>query len=180
VGSAEALPIQARYLISASSFMDSVPSPPPSPVSTSVNGTYTFTFDDSLASQPNIVPDSVVGLEIVDSNGSVIGFDETDSGIDAQVNVALDRVIFTIGGIANGITSMGGMTDDFRIGFIVSLSTLEVLSVSDAGMLQFVTSVDPFYAGPATVSRQVIPEPTSASLLVLGLLGLAMRWRLWI
>jgi len=153
--------------------MDSNSNPPLQPASTSVTGTYTFSFDDSIASQTNIVPDSVVGLQIMDSNGSVIGFDETDSGVDAQVNTALDRVIFTIGGLANGITFMQGGTDDFRIGFIASLSTLEVLSVTDFGTLGFVTSTDPLYTGPAAVSLVVIPEPTTLSLLSLGLLGLA-------
>lgn len=173
----DALPIQVSYQISASDFVDSNSNPPPSPVSTSANGTHTFTFDDSIPNQPNIVPDSVIGLDIIDSNASSIGFDGTDSGIDAQANTALDRVTFTVGGTVNGIPFMGGTTDDFRIGFIVSLSTLEVLTTTDFGMLQFVTSVDPLYAGPATVDLRLVPEPSSAVLLGLGLAGIASHRR---
>jgi hypothetical protein len=172
--------IQATYEISASGFQDSNQNPPGGQTSTAVNGTYTFTFDTEIPSQLAIVPDAVVGIDVVNELGTVVGFDESDSGVDAALNVALDLASITIGGTISGVPFMVGLSDDFRVRFEISLIDYEVDHVSDN--FSFVTTEDPFYTGPTTVSlvsATVIPEPSTALLFASGLIGLAIneRWR---
>ena len=84
VPTAQATLIQATYQISASNFQDSNSNPSVAPTSTVVTGSYQFTFDTQFVVQIGIVPDpggstTALGniLEIVNSNNSVIGFDQT-------------------------------------------------------------------------------------------------------
>ena len=125
---AQATLIQATYQISASSFLDSNSNPPVAPTSTVVTGSYQFTFDTQLAAQTAIVPDpggsttpSGNIIDIVDSNGSVIGFDQTNSGINTDVNIFTNVADITIGGTLNGVGSLVGLSDDFSTRFRISL-----------------------------------------------------------
>jgi hypothetical protein len=180
---AQATLIQATYQISASNFLDSNSNPPIAPTSALVTGSYQFTFDTQLAVQIGIVPDQGGSttpsgniIDIVDSNGSVIGFDQTNSGINTDVNIFTNVADITIGGTLNGVGSLVGLSDDFSTRFRISLIDFEVSSVIEN--FGFVTTVDPFYQGPTTVSLvsfSVLPEPNTAVLLGIGLVGLGMQ-----
>jgi hypothetical protein len=183
VPTAQATLIQATYQISASNFQDSNSNPSVAPTSTVVTGSYQFTFDTQFVVQIGIVPDpggstTALGniLEIVNSNNSVIGFDQTNSGVTTDVNIFTNVADITIGGTLNGVDSLVGLSDDFSTRFRISLIDFEVSSVIEN--FGFVTTVDPFYQGPTTVSLvsvSILPEPNTAVLLGIGLVGLGMQ-----
>ncbi len=115
-------------------------------------------------------------LEIVNSNNATIGFDQTNSGVNTDVNIFTNVADITIGGTLNGVNSLVGLSDDFSTRFQISLIDFEVSSVIEN--FGFVTTVDPFYQGPTTVSLVsflVLPEPNTAVLLGIGLVGLGMQ-----
>ncbi len=115
-------------------------------------------------------------LEIVNSNNATVGFDQTNSGVNTDVNIFTNVADITIGGTLNGVNSLVGLSDDFSTRFQISLIDFEVSSVIEN--FGFVTTVDPFYQGPTTVSLVsflVLPEPNTAVLLGIGLVGLGMQ-----
>jgi hypothetical protein len=81
----------------------------------------------------------------------------------------------TIGGTLNGVGSLVGLSNNFSTRFRISLIDFEVTSVIEN--FGFVTTVDPYYQRPTTVSLvhfSVLPEANTAVLLGLGLFGLGI------
>ena len=176
--SAEAIPILATYQFSAQNFLDSNSNPPPPPTSNAVAGTFTFTFDDAALPQHEIVPLAVVGVDLTYNDGSMMDFDETNSGVDVDFGNAAGEYRITFGATVSAVCCMIGLTNDFRLRFDIFLADGTVKAVVDPFTFNSIT--DPFYTGPTTMtllSYQVIPEPGTALLFGLGLTALAMQKR---
>ncbi len=140
--------VQATYQITASGFEDSNSNPPTGSASTQVTGLYTFTFDTAQAFQFEIVPDVVVGLDIAGSDGHLTDYDETNSGINTELNIFTESGRMTIGGSTNGVASMVGISDDFRVTFDISLVDYQVTFFFP---FVYVTTTDPFYTATNTL-----------------------------
>jgi hypothetical protein len=152
---AEAEVVQATYSVSASDFQDSLGGAPVPPTSTSVSGTYTFTFDTTV-SENEIMPDAVTGLDITDNSGAVIDFDEFTSGVNVGTGGGAANV--TLGGNLGTVAAIFGGTEDFRVIFQISLVDFEVLLLHEN--LRFNTTVDAGYLAQTT-SVTLVPEPTA-------------------
>ena len=175
---AEAIPILATYEFSAQDFLDSNSIPPPPPTSNAVAGTFTFTFDPDALPQHEIVPLAVVGVDLTYNDGSMMDFDETNSGVDVDFGNAAGEARITFGATVNAVCCMIGLSNDFRLRFDISLADGTVNAVVDHFTFNSIT--DPFYTGPTTmtlVSYQAIPEPGTALLFGLGLTALATQKR---
>ena len=173
--------VQTTYEIIADNFLDSKNDPPQGAASTIVTGTYTFTFDTAQPSQMEITPDAVIGLDITDRNGSITDFDPTNSGVNTSLNIFTNSGSnnvgrITIGGNVNGVASIVGRSNDFRVQFDINLSDFQVTDVFEH--LAYVTSVDPYYSseGNTTTVRLLnvsqVPIPASFWLFGTALLGL--------
>ena len=164
--SARADIVQLTYQVTASNFGNTWGVPPPPLTSNWVSGTFTFTIDTSVY-QTELVPDSVVGLDITKSTGAVIDFDETNTGVNTAVNVGPSCIDLTIGGTTSTVAGMVGLSDDFRFKVRVSETDFQVKSISE--YFYFVTTDDSFYrAQNMTVtllqaSSQYCQAGTSAS-----------------
>jgi hypothetical protein len=139
--------VTATYQISASSFVNSNQLPPPPPTSATVSGIYTITFDTNAA-QSELVPDQVIGLDITKSNGAVIDFDETNSGVNTSINLQSNAVDMTVGGKVSTVAWMVGLSDDFRVRFRVSRVDYQVQSILEN--FSFVTTANAFYGAQNT------------------------------
>ena len=178
--STNAVIVQACYEITASDFIDSNGNPPPAPASNSVTGTYTFTFDTGIPSQNEIMPDVVTGLDITRRDGVIIDYDETNSGVNTDLNIFTDSGLITIGGNTSTVDFLVGLSDDFRVKFNISLSTFEVSSVVEK--LVWISTTDPLYSSAFTsvTLRNVTIVPLVPALWLfgsglLGLVGMARR-----
>ncbi len=168
--SSQAALITATYAVTAGDFEDSNFNPPPSPSTTFVSGTISFTFDTDIPSQNEIVPDSVIGFDITDNNGVLHDHDETDTGVNTALNTFLDSGRITYGASVSSVAFMVGLSDDFRLQWDINLTTFEVTSVVENFVYN--STVDPFYtAGFTTVeliSVSAVPIGPAAPLFVLG------------
>lgn len=165
--------VQLSYVINASDFQDSNFDPPAGSASQTVSGTYTFTIDTTIVSQDEIIPDLVVGLDITDTNGNTLDYDESNSGVNTDLNLFLNTGRIVIGGNTSGVDFMVGLSNDFRVRFDIDLSDFSVISVVED--LAYVTTVNPFLRGPTTVqlvSAKVIPLPPAIWLFGSALAGL--------
>ena len=165
--------VTTTYEITASDFKDSNLVPPASPTSTSVHGIYMFTFNTNVPLHTGITPDSVTGMDITDNNAVTMDYNETNSGVRTEVNIFTDSARFTIGGNTNSVAAMVGLSNDFGVTFDISLIDYTVTAVPFN--LAFVTTVDPFYEGPTTVTllnATLVPEPAAYRLIAFGLLML--------
>ena len=173
---AEAILIQATYSISAWDFHDSNGDPPQAPASNAVEGIYTFTFDTDQASQSEIVPDAVMGLDITSSAGATTDYDTDNSGVNTALNKWLGTGRITIGGTMSSVAYMVGLSNDFRLAFDIDLADYQVTSVFEN--LGYVTTDDPLYqalnTSVALLSAHAVPEPVSLLLLGTGLGGLSL------
>lgn len=172
--------VQATYEITASDFIDSNGNPPTAPSSNFVTGTYTFTFDTAIPQQNEIMPGGVTGLDITRFDGVTIDYDETNSGVNTDLNIFTDSGRITIGGNINTVGGMIGLSDDFRVRFDISLSTFEVSSVIENLVWNSIT--DPFYN--SNITSVTLLNVTTVPLLpafwlfgtgLLGLVGIARR-----
>jgi len=162
--------ITATYAVTAGDFEDSNFNPPPSPSTTFVSGTVTFTFDTDIPSQIEIMPDSVIGFDITDNDGTLHDHDETDTGVNTSLNTFLVSGRITYGASVNSVAFMVGLSDDFRLQWDINLTTFEVTAVTEN--LVYNSTVDPFYtAGFTTVeliSVSAVPIGPAAPLFLLG------------
>jgi len=172
--------VQATYEITASDFLDSNANPPTPPSSNFVTGTYTFTFDTDIPQQNEIMPDGVTGLDITRFDGVIVDYDETNSGVNTDLNIFTDSGRITIGGNTTTVGGMVGLTDDFRVQFDITLSTFEVSAVVENLVWNSIT--DPFYN--STNTSVTLLNATTVPLLpafwlfgsgLLGLIGIARR-----
>ena len=168
--------ITATYQVTAGDFEDSNFNPPPPPSTTFVSGTVTFTFDTEIPSQNEIMPDTVTGFDITDNNGTTHDYNETDSGVNTDLNIFTDFGRITYGGNTSSVDFMVGLSDDFRLQWDINLTNFEVTSVFEN--FAYVTTTDPFYrAGYTTVeliSVSAVPIGPAAPMFLLGaaMLGL--------
>ena len=166
--------ITATYQVTAGDFEDSNFNPPPPPSTTFVSGTVTFTFDTEIPSQNEIMPDAVTGFDITDNDGVVQDYNETNSGVNTDINIFTDSGRITYGGTTSTVDFMVGLSDDFRLIWDINLTTFEVTSVFEN--FAYITTVDPFYgAGFTTVeliSVSAVPLPAAIWLFASGLIGL--------
>lgn len=166
--------ITATYQVTAGDFEDSNSEPPPPPSTTFVSGTVTFTFDTEIPSQNEIMPDAVTGFDITDNDGVVLDYDETNSGVNTDINIFTDSGRITYGGTTSTVDFMVGLSDDFRLIWDINLTTFEVTEVFENFV--YVTTTDPFYgAGFTTVeliSVSEVPLPAAIWLFASGLIGL--------
>ena len=166
--------ITATYQVTAGEFEDSNSNPPPPPSTTFVSGTVTFTFDTEIPSQNEIMPDAVTGFDITDNNGMVLDYNETNSGVNTDINIFTDSGRITYGGTTSTVDYMVGLSDDFRLIWDINLTTFEVTSVIENFV--YVTTTDPYYeAGFTTVeliSVSAVPLPAAVWLFASGLIGL--------
>ena len=140
-----------------------------------VTGVYTFTLDTSQTPQNHIVPDQVMGMDVFNKNGSRIGCDALDSGVNTDFIPSLNKARITIGGLVGTVDWSAGGTNDFRVIFDIDDETFEVIGVFEK--LQWNSTVDPFYLSQYTTVRLLsVPEPSSFGLGVVSLV-LAMSRR---
>ena len=168
--------ITATYQVTAGDFEDSNFNPPPPPSTTFVSGTVTFTFDTAIPSQNEIMPDAVTGFDITDNDGITLDYDETNSGVNTDLNIFTDSGRITYGGNTSSVDFMVGLSDDFRLQWDINLTNFEVTSVFEN--FAYVTTADPFYrAGYTTVELigvSAVPIGPAAPMFLLGaaMLGL--------
>lgn len=166
--------ITATYQITAGDFEDSNSVPPPPPSTTFVSGTVTFTFDTEIPSQNEIMPDAVTGFDITDNDGVVLDYDETNSGVNTDINIFTDTGRITYGGTTSTVDFMVGLSDDFRLIWDINLTTFEVTGVLENFV--YVTTADPFYSAGFTtvelISVSAVPLPAAVWLFASGLIGL--------
>jgi hypothetical protein len=162
--------VTATYQVTAGDFEDSNFNPPPSPSTTAVSGTVTFTFDTEIPSQNEIMPDTVTGFDITDNDGITLDYDETNSGVNTDLNIFTDFGRITYGGSTSSVDFMVGISDDFRLQWDINLTDFEVTSVFENFV--YVTTADPFYrAGYTTVeliSVSAVPIGPAAPMFLLG------------
>jgi hypothetical protein len=174
----EATPIVAVYQFSAQDFLDSNFNPPQGSTSTAVAGTFTFTFDDTVIPHHEIVPDSVLGVDLTYFDGTMMDFDETNSGVNVDFGNNAGEFRITFGATVNAVSGMVGLSNDFRVRFDIDSTNGTLISVVEN--FTFNSTTDPFYTGPTTmilVAYQAVPEPSPALLLGLGVVGLAVKGR---
>lgn len=177
---AHAALVQVTYAVSGTGFLDSNNNPPSAPTSTTIGGTFSFTFDaDPLASQTGITPDSVIDFDITRSDGLMIDFDTSDTAARVvTVGGPGNPKRVTFGGSVSGEHQLVGLTEpgDFRVIFDISRTTFEVTSLFDPFGFVFLTRFDPFYHATSWSAQlvfvQAIPLPPAALMLgpALGLL----------
>jgi len=166
--------ITATYQVAAGDFEDTNFNPPPPPSTTFVSGTVTFTFDTEIPSQNEIMPDAVTGFDITDNDGVVLDYNETNSGVNTDINIFTDSGRITYGGTTSTVDYMVGLSDDFRLIWDINLTTFEVTSVIEN--FAYVTTTDPYYSAGFTtvelISVSAVPLPAAIWLFASGLIGL--------
>ncbi len=185
----QAAMVKLTYDVQASAFEDSNSNPPSGSTSTSVNGRFSFTFDDTFpVPQTGLALDSVIDFDITRSDGLLIDFNTGNTLVRiAQLGGPGDPRRITFGGAVNGEHQMVGLTEpgDFRAVFDVSanLGYAVTNAIQPFGFV-FLTRFDPFYDAHnysvQLVSAQVIPLPGAVWLFgagVMGLVGVAGRRR---
>ena len=170
--------VTVTYLVTAGDFEDSNFNPPPPPSTTSVSGTVTFTFDTDIPSQNEITPESVTGFDITDNDGVVQDYNETNSGVNTDLNIFTDFGRITFGGTTSTVDFMVGLSDDFRLQWDINLTNFEVTSVFEN--FAYVTTTDPFYSAGFTtvelISMSAVPIGPAAPMFLLGasMMGLVL------
>jgi len=170
--------VTATYLVTAGDFEDSNFNPPTPPSTTSVSGTVTFTFDTDIPSQNEITPESVTGFDITDNDGVVQDYNETNSGVNTDLNIFTDFGRITFGGTTSTVDFMVGLSDDFRLQWDINLTNFEVTAVFEN--FGYVTTTDPFYSAGFTtvelISVSAVPIGPAAPMFLLGasMMGLVL------
>ena len=170
--------IQAVYQFSAQDFLDSNFDPPTGSTSTTAAGTFAFTFDDTVLPDHEIVPTSVSGVDLTYFDGTMMDFDETNSGVDVDFGNLPGEARITFGGTITGVCCSVGLSNDFRLRFDISWADGTVNAIVND--FSFNSTTDPVYSGPTTVtlvSYAAVPEPSTSLLLGLGLVAAATRKR---
>ena len=98
----QATQIQAVYQFSAQDFLDSNFDPPMGSTSTTAAGTFGFTFNDAALPDHEIVPTSVLGVDLTYFDGTMMDFDETNSGVDVDFGNLPGEARITFGGTITG------------------------------------------------------------------------------
>ena len=120
------------------------------------------------------MPDAVTGFDITDNDGVVLDYDETNSGVNTDINIFTDSGRITYGGTTSTVDFMVGLSDDFRLIWDINLTTFEVTDVFENFV--YVTTTDPFYSAGFTtvelISVSAVPLPAAIWLFACGLIGL--------
>ena len=77
------------------------------------------------------MPDAVTGFDITDNDGVVLDYDETNSGVNTDINIFTDSGRMTHGDMISTVDFMVGLSDDFRLIWDINLTTFEVTDVSE-------------------------------------------------
>jgi len=177
---AHAALITLTYSIEASDFQDSNGVPAPLPASSSVSGTFSFTFDDSTTGeQDNIAPLTADGFDITKSNGDLLDYNTSNTLVDFTLNQfgsGTGRVLF--GATENTNDFIVGGSNDFSFEFFIDSSTYQLTSIAQS--FTYVSDqFDSYVAQNHTVtllsvSPAVVPIPASLWLFIAGF-GLLAR-----
>ena len=146
---AQADVVEATFRIQATQFEDSALMPPMAPTSDSIDALVSLTFNSAIFEQENLALNAISGLEIDANDGATNSYDLTNAGFNFRRFAADNKIRIAVGGLQSTVAFMGGLSNDFRVGFELSLTDFSLLEVNDNFV--FVTPADPFYTAQNTI-----------------------------
>jgi hypothetical protein len=109
-----------------------------------------LSFDIGQGLHLGLQADYVEGMDFVRSDGVLIDFNETNSGADIEINPFTDFVRIHLGGNESGVSSLVGLTEDFRVIFDTNLITFEPTQIID--QVRWGSPVDSWLAGRTAIT----------------------------
>jgi hypothetical protein len=174
-GAATSATLSYTYAWQVNTLADSNGNPPPQ-VTVPLSGTFTATFDIAEPTGQEGPLDAMTPW----TNDNGYTFDTTNTGVQILTQTSTSKRI-TVGGYITGIDGGVGLTDDWRLWFLVDDVTGEVLGPfgSTAFTYSNALPVGGAYNGDLEVSLvSVAPIPLPGGLpLLLGAVGVLAGWR---
>ena len=123
-------PVRLTYSVNATDFIAGSNTPMP-PTSVIVAGQVTFTIDPTIGQFGPLPAHQITGIDITDSNGVTVDYDQTNSGVVVDINIFTEVGRFTFGGLLNGAAGGSGLSDDWVVVFDISLLDFSVTALID-------------------------------------------------